>query len=89
MVLWIDERVTVLLKIRFQTTDYRQVLSGKSPLNIVIVAANMVTTVGYIIYGGFLDDDSYGAPDKAAHGRKTIMSAAIGFQLCPSFCCVG
>ena len=38
-------------------------------------------TVGYIIYGGFLMMTSNGAPDKAAHGRKTIMSAAIGLVI--------
>ena len=39
------------------------------------------TTVGYIMYGGFLMMTSNGAPDKAAHGRKTIMSAAIGLVI--------
>ena len=39
------------------------------------------TTVGYIMYGGFLMMTSNGAPDKAARGRKTIMSAAIGLVI--------
>lgn len=33
------------------------------------------------MYGGFLMMTSSGAPDKAAHGRKTIMSAAIGLVI--------
>jgi len=33
------------------------------------------------MYGGFLMMTSNGAPDKAARGRKTIMSAAIGLVI--------
>ncbi|MCJ1967886.1 hypothetical protein LRM47_02450 [Candidatus Nanosynbacter sp. TM7-076] len=52
-------------------------------LNIVDDLLQLIgyTTVGYIIYGGFLMMTSNGAPDKAAHGRKTIMSAAIGLVI--------
>ena len=52
----------------------------KIALNIVDDLLQLIgyTTVGYIMYGGFLMMTSNGAPDKAAHGRKTIMSAAIG-----------
>ena len=52
-------------------------------LNIVDDLLQLIgyTTVGYIMYGGFLMMTSNGAPDKAAHGRKTIMSAAIGLVI--------
>ena len=52
-------------------------------LNIVDDLLQLIgyATVGYIIYGGFLMMTSNGAPDKAAHGRKTIMSAAIGLVI--------
>ena len=52
----------------------------KIVLNIVDDLLQLIgyTTVGYIMYGGFLMMTSNGAPDKAAHGRKTTMSAAIG-----------
>ena len=52
----------------------------KIALNIVDDLLQLIgyTTVGYIMYGGFLMMISNGAPDKAARGRKTIMSAAIG-----------
>ena len=55
----------------------------KIALNIVDDLLQLIgyTTVGYIIYGGFLMMTSNGAPDKAAHGRKTIMSAAIGLVI--------
>ena len=55
----------------------------KIVLNIVDDLLQLIgyTTVGYIIYGGFLMMTSNGAPDKAAHGRKTIMSAAIGLVI--------
>ena len=52
----------------------------KIALNIVDDLLQLIgyTTIGYIMYGGFLMMTSNGAPDKAARGRKTIMSAAIG-----------
>ena len=52
-------------------------------LNIVddLLQLIVYTTVGYIMYGGFLMMTSNGSPDKAAHGRKTIMSAAIGLVI--------
>lgn len=52
-------------------------------LNIVDDLLQLIgyTTVGYIMYGGFLMMTSNGVPDKAAHGRKTIMSAAIGLVI--------
>ena len=52
-------------------------------LNIVDDLLQLIgyTTVGYIMYGGFLMMTSNGAPDKAARGRKTIMSAAIGLVI--------
>lgn len=55
----------------------------KVVLNIVDDLLQLIgyTTVGYIMYGGFLMMTSNGAPDKAAHGRKTIMSAAIGLVI--------
>lgn len=55
----------------------------KIALNIVDDLLQLIgyTTVGYIMYGGFLIMTSNGAPDKAAHGRKTIMSAAIGLVI--------
>lgn len=55
----------------------------KIALNIVDDLLQLIgyTTVGYIMYGGFLMMTSNGAPDKAAHGRKTIMSAAIGLVI--------
>ena len=55
----------------------------KIALNIVDDLLQLIgyTTVGYIMYGGFLMMTSSGAPDKAAHGRKTIMSAAIGLVI--------
>lgn len=55
----------------------------KIVLNIVDDLLQLIgyTTVGYIMYGGFLMMISNGAPDKAAHGRKTIMSAAIGLVI--------
>ncbi|MCJ1966683.1 hypothetical protein LRM41_03845 [Candidatus Nanosynbacter sp. TM7-087] len=55
----------------------------KIVLNIVDDLLQLIgyTTVGYIMYGGFLMMTSNGAPDKAAHGRKTIMSAAIGLAI--------
>ena len=55
----------------------------KIALNIVDDLLQLIgyTTVGYIIYGGFLMMTSNGAPDKAARGRKTIMSAAIGLVI--------
>ena len=56
---------------------------SKIVLNIVDDLLQLIgyTTVGYIMYGGFLMMTSNGAPDKAAHGRKTIMSAAIGLVI--------
>ena len=55
----------------------------KIVLNIVDDLLQLIgyTTVGYIMYGGFLMMTSNGVPDKAAHGRKTIMSAAIGLVI--------
>ena len=55
----------------------------KIALNIVDDLLQLIgyTTVGYIMYGGFLMMTSNGVPDKAAHGRKTIMSAAIGLVI--------
>ena len=55
----------------------------KIALNIVDDLLQLIgyTTVGYIMYGGFLMMTSNGAPDKAAHGRKTITSAAIGLVI--------
>ena len=55
----------------------------KIVLNIVDDLLQLIgyTTVGYIMYGGFLMMTSNGAPDKAAHGRKTIMSAASGLVI--------
>ena len=55
----------------------------KIALNIVDDLLQLIgyPTVGYIMYGGFLMMTSNGAPDKAAHGRKTIMSAAIGLVI--------
>ena len=55
----------------------------KIALNIVDDLLQLIgyTTVGYIMYGGFLMMTSNGASDKAAHGRKTIMSAAIGLVI--------
>lgn len=55
----------------------------KIALNIVDGLLQLIgyVTVGYIMYGGFLMMTSNGAPDKAAHGRKTIMSAAIGLVI--------
>ena len=55
----------------------------KIVLNIVDDLLQLIgyTTVGYIMYGGFLMMTSNGAPYKAAHGRKTIMSAAIGLVI--------
>lgn len=55
----------------------------KIALNIVDDLLQLIgyTTIGYIMYGGFLMMTSNGAPDKAAHGRKTIMSAAIGLVI--------
>ena len=55
----------------------------KIALNIIDDLLQLIgyTTVGYIMYGGFLMMTSNGAPDKAAHGRKTIMSAAIGLVI--------
>ena len=55
----------------------------KIVLNIVDDLLQLIgyMTVGYIMYGGFLMMTSNGAPDKAAHGRKTIMSAAIGLVI--------
>lgn len=52
-------------------------------LNIVDDLLQLIgyTTIGYIMYGGFLMMTSNGAPDKAARGRKTIMSAAIGLVI--------
>lgn len=55
----------------------------KIALNIVDDLLQLIgyTTVGYIMYGGFLMMTSNGAPDKAARGRKTIISAAIGLVI--------
>lgn len=55
----------------------------KIALNIVDDLLQLIgyTTVGYVMYGGFLMMTSNGAPDKAARGRKTIMSAAIGLVI--------
>ena len=55
----------------------------KIVLNIVDDLLQLIgyTTIGYIMYGGFLMMTSNGAPDKAARGRKTIMSAAIGLVI--------
>ena len=55
----------------------------KIALNIVDDLLQLIgyVTVGYIMYGGFLMMTSNGAPDKAAHGRKTIMNAAIGLVI--------
>jgi len=52
----------------------------KIALNIVDDLLQLIgyTTVGYIMYGGFLMMTSIGSPDKAAHARKTILSAVIG-----------
>ena len=54
----------------------------KIVLNIVDDLLQLIgyTTVGYIMYGGFLMMTSNGAPDNAAHGRKTInfISSKIG-----------
>ena len=55
----------------------------KIVLNIVDDLLQLIgyVTVGYTMYGGFLMMTSNGAPDKAARGRKTIMSAAIGLVI--------
>lgn len=55
----------------------------KIALNIIEDLLQIVgyATTGYIMYGGFLMMTSNGAPEKAAHGRKTIMSAAIGLVI--------
>ena len=55
----------------------------KIVLNIVDDLLQLIgyTTIGYIMYGGFLMMTSNGAPDKAARGRKTIISAAIGLVI--------
>lgn len=55
----------------------------KIALNIVDDLLQLIgyTTIGYIMYGGFLMMTSNGAPDKAARGRKTIISAAIGLVI--------
>ena len=55
----------------------------KIALNIVDDLLQLIgyTTIGYIMYGGFLMMTSNGASDKAARGRKTIMSAAIGLVI--------
>ena len=52
-------------------------------LNIVDELCQLIgyTTWEYVMYGGFWRSTSNGAPDKAAHGRKTIMSAAIGLVI--------
>ena len=49
----------------------------KIALNIV---DDLLQLIGYTTVG-FLMMTSNGAPDKAAHGRKTIMSAAIGLVI--------
>ena len=52
----------------------------KIVLNIIEDLLQVVgyATTGYIMYGGFLIMTSNGSSDKVAHGRKTIMNAAIG-----------
>jgi hypothetical protein cdiviTM7_00607 len=52
----------------------------KIALNIIEDLLQVVgyATTGYIMYGGFLIMTSNGSSDKVAHGRKTIMNAAIG-----------
>ena len=52
----------------------------KIVLNIIEDLLQVVgyAATGYIMYGGFLIMTSNGSSDKVAHGRKTIMNAAIG-----------
>ena len=52
----------------------------KIVLNIIEDLLQVVgyATTGYIMYGGFLMMTSVGSPDKAAHARKTILSAVVG-----------
>lgn len=52
----------------------------KIVLNVIEDLLQVVgyATTGYIMYGGFLIMTSNGSSDKVAHGRKTIMNAAIG-----------
>ena len=38
-------------------------------------------TTGYIMYGGFFMMTSAGSPDKAARGRKIILSASVGLVI--------
>ena len=71
------------LKTPGQDTNSQANYIWKIALNIVDDLLQLIgyVTVGYIMYGGFLMMTSNGAPDKAAHGRKTIMSAAIGLVI--------
>lgn len=71
------------LKTPGQDTNSQANYIWKIALNIVDDLLQLIgyTTVGYIMYGGFLMMTSNGAPDKAARGRKTIMSAAIGLVI--------
>ena len=71
------------LKTPGQDTNSQANYIWKIALNIVDDLLQLIgyTTIGYIMYGGFLMMTSNGAPDKAARGRKTIMSAAIGLVI--------
>lgn len=71
------------LKTPGQDTNSQANYIWKIALNIVDDLLQLIgyTTVGYIMYGGFLMMTSNGAPDKAVRGRKTIMSAAIGLVI--------
>lgn len=61
-------------------TDSQANFIWKIVLNIIEDLLQVVgyATTGYIMYGGFLIMTSNGSSDKVAHGRKTIMNAAIG-----------
>ena len=61
-------------------TDKQAAFVWRIVLNVIDDLLQVVgyITVGYIMYGGFLMMTSIGSPDKAAHARKTILSAVIG-----------
>lgn len=61
-------------------TDKQAAFLWRIVLNVIDDLLQVVgyITVGYIMYGGFLMMTSIGSPDKAAHARKTILSAVIG-----------
>ncbi len=47
--------------------------------DITIIAAYLV--IGFVIYGGYLYMFSYGDPNKAASGKKTLTNAFIGLAI--------